>query len=179
MSDSALNPEMICQVGFIVRDIESTAQRFSEVFGLPRPKIHVTPGHEIAETTYQGEPSDATAKLAFFNTGQVQIELIEPDEKPSVWRDFLEQHGEGVHHIAFQVPDTKMATNHLAKSGIGICKVIGRHFRIWYLERKWRPITLRSLASAFASRAYIRTAAGYIPTWTVHPHWEMPMPDFA
>ncbi len=122
MSDSALNPEMICQVGFIVRDIESTAQRFSEVFGLPRPNIHVTPGHEIAETTYQGEPSDATAKLAFFNTGQVQIELIEPDEKPSVWRDFLEQHGEGVHHIAFQVPDTKMATNHLAKSGIGICQ---------------------------------------------------------
>jgi methylmalonyl-CoA/ethylmalonyl-CoA epimerase len=122
MSDAALNPEMICQIGFIVRDIERTAERFREVFGFPRPEIIVTPGHEIAETTYQGEPSDATAKLAFFNTGQVQIELIEPDEKPSVWRDFLEQHGEGVHHIAFQVPDTKMATNRLAESGIGICQ---------------------------------------------------------
>src|SRR5258707_6769523 len=143
MSDSALNPEMICQVDFIVRDIESTTQRFSEVFGLPRPNIHVTPGHEIAETTYQGEPSDATAKLAFFNTGQVQIELIEPDEKPSVWRDFLE---------------------HTGKAYITS--------RSRYQIRKWRPITLRSLASAFSSSADIRTAAGYIPTWTVHPHWE-------
>jgi catechol 2,3-dioxygenase-like lactoylglutathione lyase family enzyme len=120
MSDTGLNAETICQVGFVVRDIERTAQQFCEVFGLPKPPIIVTPGHEIAKTTYQGQPSEATARLAFFNTGQVQVELIEPDEKPSVWRDFLEQHGEGVHHIAFAVPDTAAATKYLANFGAAV-----------------------------------------------------------
>jgi catechol 2,3-dioxygenase-like lactoylglutathione lyase family enzyme len=120
MSSQGLNADMICQVGFIVRDIERTAQKFCEVFGFPKPPIMVTPGYERAKTTYQGQPSDATAKLAFFNTGQLQIELIEPDEKPSVWRDFLDAHGEGVHHIAFRVPDTERATRYLDEHGIPV-----------------------------------------------------------
>lgn len=114
MSNQDLKVEMICQVGFIVRDIDRAAQKFSEIFGFPKPPIIVTPGFERAKTKYDGQPSDATAKLAFFNTGQLQIELIEPDEKPSVWRDFLDQHGEGVHHIAFQVKDTEKVVQHLA-----------------------------------------------------------------
>jgi hypothetical protein len=120
MTTIALNADAICQVGIIVRDIEHTVQQFCKVFGFPKPPIIVTPGYEVAKTTLQGQPSEATAKLAFFNTGQLQVELIEPDEKPSVWRDFLEHHGEGIHHLAFQVADTAAATNHLAKFGIGV-----------------------------------------------------------
>ena len=120
MSSPDLKSELICQVGFIVHDIESTAQKFCEVFGFPKPQIFSTPGYEKVKTTYKGERSEATAKLAFFNTGQLQIELIEPDEKPSVWRDFLNEHGEGVHHIAFRVDDTNKTTDYLAQHDIGV-----------------------------------------------------------
>ena len=120
MSNQELKSELICQVGFIVHDIESTAQKFCEVFGFPKPQIFSTPGYEQVKTTYMGQPSEATAKLAFFSAGQLQIELIEPDEKPSVWRDFLDQHGEGVHHIAFRVENTGKATDYLAQHDIGV-----------------------------------------------------------
>ena len=33
----------------------------------------------------------------------LDIELIEPDDQPSVWRDVLNEKGEGVHHIAFVI----------------------------------------------------------------------------
>jgi methylmalonyl-CoA/ethylmalonyl-CoA epimerase len=122
MTNKDLNPELICQVGMIVRDIESASQRLAGVLGFPKPPIIVTLGYDHAKTTFHGQPSEATAKLAFFDTGQVKIELIEPDEKPSVWRDFLEQHGTGVHHIAFGVKDTAAATKHLVQFGIDVCQ---------------------------------------------------------
>ncbi len=39
--------------------------------------------------------------------GSLQLELIEPDEHPSTWREYLDQHGEGPHHIVFVVDDLK------------------------------------------------------------------------
>ena len=56
-------------------------------------------------TGVSGKPApEANCRLAFFDlTPGVQLELIEPNEAPSVWRDHLNQYGEGIHHIAFQV----------------------------------------------------------------------------
>jgi catechol 2,3-dioxygenase-like lactoylglutathione lyase family enzyme len=118
MTAPVLRPEGLCQVGFIVKDIETSARKYAETFGLPTPPIIQTPGFDKAKTTVAGAPSEATAKLAFFHLGQLTIELIEPDEKPSVWRDFLDKNGEGVHHIAFRVDNTKAAESALAKHGI-------------------------------------------------------------
>ena len=109
MNAPVLRPETLCQVGFVVHDVAATARKYAEAFGFPVPPIIETPGFDKARTTVNGEPSEATAKLAFFQTGQLVIELIQPDETPSVWRDFLETNGEGVHHIAFRVADTKAA----------------------------------------------------------------------
>jgi Glyoxalase/Bleomycin resistance protein/Dioxygenase superfamily len=35
------------------------------------------------------------------------LELIEPDENPSTWRESLDKNGEGPHHIAFVVEGMK------------------------------------------------------------------------
>lgn len=119
-ADKGLGTDVITQVGIIVHDIAKTSARYAEVLGLPQPQIHQTPGYATSKTTHYGEPSEATAKLAFMNFGQVTIELIEPDEKPSVWRNYLNQHGEGAQHIAFQVRDTQRATDYLAQHQIPV-----------------------------------------------------------
>jgi catechol 2,3-dioxygenase-like lactoylglutathione lyase family enzyme len=113
MNEKPFGNNAVCQVGLIVKDIEKTARKYCEVFGVDMPPIIVTPGYTIAKTTYHGEPCDATAKLAFFNFGQVRIELIEPDPQSSVWRDYLDQNGESAHHIAFIVQDTEATMKHL------------------------------------------------------------------
>ena len=49
------------------------------------------------------------AKLAFFELGNIQLELIEPYGGPSVWQDFLDETGGGIHHIAYHVDDMETA----------------------------------------------------------------------
>jgi len=115
-----LEPDRLCQVGFVVHDVEATARKYAEAFGFPMPPIIETPGFDRAQTTVEGKPSEATAKLAFFQTGQLVVELIQPDKTPSVWRDYLDTHGEGVHHIAFRVADTKATEAALAAEGMPV-----------------------------------------------------------
>lgn len=97
----------VTQIGIVVKDIEKTAADYAKLFGVPMPQIIVTDPMEQAQTVYCGAPSPARAKLAFFQLGQVSLELIEPDGNPSTWQECLDNKGEGVHHIAFQVQGMK------------------------------------------------------------------------
>ena len=67
------------------------------------PEIMITDSYERAQTEYNGKPSNARAKLAFFHLGQIDLELIEPVGKPSTWQDQLDEHGDSLHHIAFEI----------------------------------------------------------------------------
>lgn len=102
-----LGTNFITQIGILVQDIEKTSQVYADFFGVEKPEAIITDTIEKAQTQYKGEPSIARAKLAFFNMGSLQVELIEPDENPSTWREHLDEHGEGVHHIAFQIEGMK------------------------------------------------------------------------
>ena len=98
-----LGDKRITQIGIIVRDIEATAQAYADLLGVEVPQWILTDSEDMAQTRYLGEPTQARAKLAFFDMGSVQLELIEPVGAPSTWQAFLDEHGEGVHHIAFQI----------------------------------------------------------------------------
>jgi methylmalonyl-CoA/ethylmalonyl-CoA epimerase len=118
MSDG-LGTNLVTQVGIIVRDIEKSVDAYVDVFGLKeRPGISITDTLDKANTRYMGKPSEARARLAFINMGQVTIELIEPIGGPSTWKDFLDAHGEGVHHIAFVVKGTDQVVAYLDSKGI-------------------------------------------------------------
>ena len=103
MTEQGLGSTIITQVGIIVQDIEAKARAWAEVLGLPVPEIMITDSYERAQTQYDGKPSNARAKLAFFPLGQVDLELIEPVGEPSTWQDQLDEHGDSLHHIAFQI----------------------------------------------------------------------------
>jgi methylmalonyl-CoA/ethylmalonyl-CoA epimerase len=121
-ADKGIGTDAVIQVGLVVKDIAATARRYREVLGLPEPGLQQTPGFEITEATFRGEPTEATAKLAFFDFGQAQLELIEPDQTPSVWRNALNDNGESAHHIAFRVQDTRRAVEHFAKHGVRVAQ---------------------------------------------------------
>ena len=108
----------ITQIGIIVKDIHKTAQAYASLFGLKVPDIIITDTADRAQTEYQGTATQARAKLAFFNMGSLQLELIEPDEHPSTWREFLDTYGEGVHHIAFQIKGMQDTVSFLDSKGM-------------------------------------------------------------
>ena len=103
-----LDTNVVTQVGFIVRDIEKSKRKFAEFFGVEPPRHFDGGKFEITGTTVNGEPAPyANCLMAFFDAGpNVQIELIQPNGVKSTWQDFLDEHGEGIHHLAFNVKGT-------------------------------------------------------------------------
>ena len=118
MTNQALGTTTVTQVGVIVADIETKAKAWADVLGLPIPEIIITDTVDVAQTEYEGELTPARAKLAFFHLGQVDLELIEPIDGPSTWKDQLDRHGESLHHIAFVVNGMKEKIAYLAAKGM-------------------------------------------------------------
>ena len=118
MTEQTLGSVTITQVGIIVQDIEAKARAWAEVLGLPVPEIMITDTYEYAQTEYNGQPTEARAKLTFFHLGQVDLELIEPVGKPSTWQDQLDGHGDSLHHIAFVIKGMSEKIAYLEARGL-------------------------------------------------------------
>jgi len=98
----------IIQVGLVVRDAEATARAWTERFAFGPARIVDWP-HESTNPadvgTYRGQPGNFRMRLAFLETPSIQIEFIQPLEGDNIYAEWLEQHGEGLHHILFTVDD--------------------------------------------------------------------------
>jgi len=117
MADN-LGSTVLAQVALVVRDIDASIRRWADVLGMPVPEVITTaPGLEVQQT-YKGVPSNAQAKLAFFNLGPVQLEIIEPLGGESTWQEALDRKGEGFHHLAFSVEDMQKSVDFLRERGI-------------------------------------------------------------
>ena len=118
MTEPALGTNTVVQVGIIVRDIKAKTRAWSEILGLPLPEISITDDWDKTQAEYKGEPTRARARLAFFKMGNLDIELIEPVDGPSTWKDQLDQHGSSLHHIAFKIKGMQDKTAYLDARGI-------------------------------------------------------------
>ena len=94
---------LFAQVGFIVKDVETTKRKWAAFLGVPVPETQPVGAYAVTQTRFQGKPApEADCLMAFFDVGPgLQLELIQPNEAPSTWRNFLNEHGEGMHHLAF------------------------------------------------------------------------------
>lgn len=54
---------------------------------------------------------------AFFKTGETKIELLQSTDPDGVIAKYIEKKGEGIHHIAFEVPDIEAEMERLKREG--------------------------------------------------------------
>ena len=118
MSAQRLPAEGFCQVAMVVKDIERAAKAYADVFGVDVPNVHTTDTADKTKIRYRGRPTAARAKLAFFEVGSILLELIEPVGGPSIWQEFLDTRGQGVHHIAFRVKGMEQVLTFLEDKNI-------------------------------------------------------------
>jgi catechol 2,3-dioxygenase-like lactoylglutathione lyase family enzyme len=111
---------LFAQVGFIVKDVEATKRKWAEFLGVDVPETQPVGDYSVTQTTFMGQPApEASCLMAFFDVGPgLQLELIQPNEAPSTWRNFLNEHGEGIHHIAFQVQDSARQVANAEAAGL-------------------------------------------------------------
>ncbi len=110
----------VVQIAIIVKDIEQTARNYAAVFGLPMPEIQDVPPVSEVPIFYRGERTDSRAKICCFDMGNIVIELTQPDDTPSGWKEFYDKHGQGVHHIGIQVKDREGALEALETLGVKV-----------------------------------------------------------
>jgi hypothetical protein len=88
------------QVGFVVRDLEQAMALYGPLFG-----PWSTMDGSVPRAMYRGRECDAGLKIAFGQSGPLQIELIEWVSGESPHREFIEAGREGMHHLRFRVDD--------------------------------------------------------------------------
>ncbi len=104
------------QIGIVVPDLEAAVERYDVLWG-GGPWRGFTYGVGfIPEVRYRGEPATHTMRIAI-NGLTPQIELIQPLEGPSIYHDFLEQGGHGLHHLGFWVDSIEDAVSSMTKAG--------------------------------------------------------------
>jgi len=113
------------QIGAIVDDIDRVMKTLSEVFGIGTWRVVEWPpdGRTDMNRYYHGEPAEFTARMAFAELGPVELELIQPVTGESIWADFLAEHGPGLHHIRFNVPEMEPVVVHLADRDIDVTQM--------------------------------------------------------
>ena len=101
----------LTHVGVVVRDVETSARAFGDAFGIGIPPPTVAPGVPV--------PGGGAAQVKLTNLvkNNYRIELLEPVGGPSPWQRYLDEHGEGVHHLGFRVADVGAAIAFLEDRG--------------------------------------------------------------
>src|SRR5262245_15252627 len=104
------------QIAFVVDDLEQGLERYTTVLGGAPWRCYTFSASLHSTCEYRGGPTDFSARLAF-NDASPQIELIEPLSGASIHRDWLEERGEGVHHLGVIVESVATATARMEAAG--------------------------------------------------------------
>ena len=91
----------VAQFAFTVRQLEPVLDFWSGLGFTERSVTHPP----LWDLRYHDRPGDFDAELGWQRHGRVPYEWILPLKGPTVYLDQMEKHGEGLHHIAFEVSD--------------------------------------------------------------------------
>lgn len=92
------------QIAWVTRDLDATEQALGTLLGAKKwvriPDVHFAPD----ACTFRGEPADFVASISLSYAGDTQLELIAPVSGDSVYTEFLDAAGPGLHHICVEKP---------------------------------------------------------------------------
>jgi len=103
---------LLDHLGVAVRRIEDRLGLYRDLLGLDLAGIEEVPGEGV--------------RLALLPAGRTRIELVEPVTDDSPVARFLAKHGEGIHHVCFEVDDLPATLERLKKAGLQPAGAPGR-----------------------------------------------------
>lgn len=109
----------VIQVCVVVRNVEQAMENYQRIIGIGPWEVSILKPPALSGTL-RGKPQPYSMKVALAKAGAIQWELIEPLDGPSIYREFLEQKGEGLHHVKFAVDDHDKSVADFAGHGIGV-----------------------------------------------------------
>lgn len=109
------NPHHIC---IVVQDINKT-KGYYESIGIG-PWLEYPPLVEYTKLNVIDENGFFDCRFVYTKIGDLQLQLVQPGEGKTIYKEFLEKKGEGVFHIGFEVDDIDAADKQLTDDGLKI-----------------------------------------------------------
>lgn len=99
----------IAQIAFVVEDLDRTVEMYHATFGIGPWHFYTYGPPLVKQMSYYGEPVEYKMRVALSYFGPMRIELIQMIEGPTVYADFVKEHGFGVQHLGVLVEDMAVA----------------------------------------------------------------------
>jgi catechol 2,3-dioxygenase-like lactoylglutathione lyase family enzyme len=105
-------------IAIVVKDLEKAVQ-FYQSIGMG-PFEDYPPLKEYIRLDVPDEVGFHNVKIKVLQIGPVQLQLIQPGEGKSLYKDFLERKGEGVYHLGFVVEDVEESEAEVKGMGLRV-----------------------------------------------------------
>lgn len=105
-------------ISIVVRDAEKT-QRYYESIGIG-PWVDYPPMKEYVKINVPDENGFYNLKIKCAQIGPIQLQLVEPGEGDSLYKDHLQEKGEGVFHLGFEVDDISATDSVIEAMGLEV-----------------------------------------------------------
>lgn len=95
------------QIGMVVPDLDLTVAFLEKNLALG-PFLRVASIKELMGSPKiycRGELADCDLSVAFTSMGSIELEIIQPVSGPTIHQEFIDSGRQGLHHLAFDVPD--------------------------------------------------------------------------
>lgn len=92
------------EIAIVTRDHRRTMEGLWRL-GIGLWHVYTFSPENTTNQTYRGQPNPFTLKVCFAQSDALVWELIEPVAGSTIFAEFLERHGEGIHHIAYDCND--------------------------------------------------------------------------
>ena len=105
------------QIAWVTGDLAATEATLTALLGVKKwvrmPGVHFGPD----ACTYRGKPADFVADISLSYAGDTQLEVIAPVQGPSIYTEFLDRCGAGLHHVCMAAPDPESFEAAVAAAG--------------------------------------------------------------
>ena len=105
-------------VTIVVRDMEKALRHYSSL-GIG-PFESYPPMREYVKINVPDESAFYNLTIRVARIGPVSLQLVQPHEGKSIYKEFLEKRGEGVFHMGFVVDDIEKEEQKLKETGLKV-----------------------------------------------------------
>jgi catechol 2,3-dioxygenase-like lactoylglutathione lyase family enzyme len=144
------------QICFVVPDLEKAVDYWRKTNGVRAWSMAYNLGKSQVEKEYLGRPGNFEFSCAYGYAGDTQIELARHDGGDSLYEDWPNERGYGVHHVGFRLADPEeyaRADQHYRK--LGVSKAMGALFKSPVGNCRWAYYDTRSTIGCYTELYYM------------------------
>jgi methylmalonyl-CoA/ethylmalonyl-CoA epimerase len=133
-------------IGIAVRSADEARKFFEGILG--------------ARFLHESARAEDGFRVLNFELQGLIVELIEPVGENSFVQKFIDMRGEGMHHLTFNVPDSRAKVAELKAQGVRIVE-----------EHDWSEDSFEAFISPRSSHGVLIQIGSGFPTLSDHPQW--------